>query len=271
MTKLKLYQRSRDYLWTDEHIAKQLLLHQLDPTTDKASRRQPARQRACQWIKQLADGRRLIDLGCGPGRYAEELSRLGFEVMGVDISRSAIEYAISSAQQLKLPIHYDRLDYLTDPIPGTYDTAICIYCDFGALTPSEQRIFLDRVSQLLVPGGRLIFDVFSHTGTVPEVPEAGWTEQADTGFWADGPHRLWHEAKYYPEARALGNRYRLHHLGGTKEFITWDTFYDDASITRLLHERGFTVEIIRSDLLTPEEAARPVLFISAKKRENTPV
>ena len=38
----------------------------------------------------LKPGMKLLDLGCGPGLYAERLVRAGIEVVGVDISENSL-------------------------------------------------------------------------------------------------------------------------------------------------------------------------------------
>jgi SAM-dependent methyltransferase len=46
------------------------------------------------WLRaRLAPGSRVVDVGCGTGRYAVELARLGFEVVGVDESPAMLAHA----------------------------------------------------------------------------------------------------------------------------------------------------------------------------------
>ena len=52
---------------------------------------------------------RALDLGCGTGATAFFLSQMGFDVFGVDISKSAIEKAKELALVLKLKIHFANL------------------------------------------------------------------------------------------------------------------------------------------------------------------
>lgn len=47
-------------------------------------------QLADRW-KQAGDIRRVLDIGCGPGRHVQLLARLGFEVYGMDDSPAAID------------------------------------------------------------------------------------------------------------------------------------------------------------------------------------
>lgn len=46
----------------------------------------------------------LLDLGCGQGRNAVPLTRLGFQVTGVDTSREGVRQMLSSAEKEKLSL-----------------------------------------------------------------------------------------------------------------------------------------------------------------------
>jgi len=92
--------------WTDPHIARQMLASHLDPTVDGASRRPETIERITNWIATSVGLRRgdcILDLGCGPGLYAERLAQAGFQVTGVDFSQNSIDYAIAQAQVKNSP------------------------------------------------------------------------------------------------------------------------------------------------------------------------
>ena len=64
--------------WTDPYIAKQMLKTHLDPNVDLASRRPETIQRTVAWILKMTGlkvGDALLDLGCGPGLYAERFAQ----------------------------------------------------------------------------------------------------------------------------------------------------------------------------------------------------
>ncbi len=79
-------------LWADDHISSRMLEHHLDPDSDIASRNHAFIRRAASWLVDEFDlvGRRVLDLGCGPGLYAMELARREVEVTGVDFSNRSI-------------------------------------------------------------------------------------------------------------------------------------------------------------------------------------
>ena len=50
------------------------------------------------------NGNKLLDLCCGPGRHSFEFARHGFDVTGVDITRSYLEMAAANAVKQDLSI-----------------------------------------------------------------------------------------------------------------------------------------------------------------------
>ena len=73
-------------LWTRPHLARQMLHFHLNQDTDLASRRIETIDRIVDWIDSSLhlSGKRVCDLGCGPGLYTERFASKGAEVTGVD-------------------------------------------------------------------------------------------------------------------------------------------------------------------------------------------
>jgi 2-polyprenyl-3-methyl-5-hydroxy-6-metoxy-1,4-benzoquinol methylase len=61
----------------------------------------PLRRRLALTLAELGDlsGRRVLDIGCGPGRYAVALAERGAEVVGVDISETMLSLARGHARE----------------------------------------------------------------------------------------------------------------------------------------------------------------------------
>ena len=61
----------------------------LNPEIDLATRKLDFVRQSAEWIAQTADPAvrpRLLDIGCGPGIYAELFCQNGFDVTGLDFS-----------------------------------------------------------------------------------------------------------------------------------------------------------------------------------------
>ena len=265
--RLHLHARSDGVIWTDEHVARGLLEAHLDPSSDAASRNPVTIERTVAWIGALRPKRgRLLDLGCGPGLYAERFHDAGFAVTGIDISTLSLEHARQSAGRTGRDITYRHGNYLVDALGSGYDVAVCIYCDVGALLPSERAVLLDRVRAALRPGGAFVFDVHGRGLCRSLIEERRWTYEASSSFWSPRPHFVLEERVHFPEAQAWGSRTIVLDEGGpAREFITWDHYFDDDQVTASLAEHGFEVDAIeRALVLANDFASDDVLFVAAR-------
>jgi hypothetical protein len=81
----------RGSIWRDPHVQQQLLLAHLDDSLDAATRVPATVEATVEWLVDgLPPGDAVLDLGCGPGLYAQRLADRGFEVTGVDLNAASI-------------------------------------------------------------------------------------------------------------------------------------------------------------------------------------
>ena len=106
-----LYERTTEKLWTDPHIAKQMLEAHLDPNIDSASYKPESIDSLVEWIMSLPlpGNARLLDIGCGPGLYTKRFAERGLRVTGLDFSVNSISYAREHDSKSE----YSIGDYLT--------------------------------------------------------------------------------------------------------------------------------------------------------------
>lgn len=91
----------------------------------------------------------VLDVGCGPGRLVAELAARGRPVLGVDVSRAAVNRTRESGGQALLRSVFD-------PLPGEGRWATVLLMDGNVGIGGDPRALLDRVGALLAPGGLLI-------------------------------------------------------------------------------------------------------------------
>lgn len=93
-----------------------------------------------------------IDLGCGPGRLAEELVARGHMVLGVDAAEAAVARTSSRG------VRAVRQDVF-DPVPreGQWDTALLADGNIGI--GGHPAALLSRVARVLGPGGQVVLDL----------------------------------------------------------------------------------------------------------------
>ena len=96
----------------------------------------------CDFIeKELQSDKslRILDVGCGTGRHAIELSKRGYNVTGIDLSESQLKRAKEKAKAVNLSIDFQCRDARNLPFDGEFDVAIMI-CEGGfSLMESSYR------------------------------------------------------------------------------------------------------------------------------------
>ncbi|MDR2569609.1 MAG: class I SAM-dependent methyltransferase [Oscillospiraceae bacterium] len=261
---LKLFQRGRDLIWTDEHISKSLLDAHIDESNDAASRRYENRIDIVNWInKYTKQNSKIIDFGCGPGLYAYELGKLGHTVFGIDFNKASINYA-NENKVINGLVEYRYGNYIENLIDGKYNAAMIVYFDFSVLFPDEQKIFLQNLNNLLEDDGIFIFDIYGKTVMEDKHDRRDWYISQGNDFWSKDPYLLIEETKVFENENRWAERYYLidQKTGKVKEFINWNQCFDEITINELLLKNGFEVIEINKDLgINSEET----LFIIAKK------
>jgi SAM-dependent methyltransferase len=111
-----------------------------------------------------AAGGPVVELGVGTGRIAVPVALAGVEVIGVDSSAAMLDVCAERAAATGVA---DRLDLRVGDLrdPPVSERVALVTCPFRAYlhlrNDDERRLALGRARELLVPGGRLVFDVFT--------------------------------------------------------------------------------------------------------------
>jgi 2-polyprenyl-3-methyl-5-hydroxy-6-metoxy-1,4-benzoquinol methylase len=96
---------------------------------------------------------RAIDIGCGTGTNALWLAQRGFDVLGVDISETAVEMARQKALERGIECRFEVVDVLNDTMSGqTFDFVFDMGCFHTFEAAEEQDRFAARMAELLPPG-----------------------------------------------------------------------------------------------------------------------
>jgi SAM-dependent methyltransferase len=106
---------------------------------------------------------RVLDLACGTGRHAMELSKKGYTVEASDISSGMVKVARLNTARNLLDIQYHEQSFQTaNWIPGKFDAVIAMFASLGYLTNFEELVkSLDNIKQKMSARGIFIFDVWN--------------------------------------------------------------------------------------------------------------
>lgn len=103
--------------------------------------------------------KRLIDIGCGTGRHSIELTKRGYDVLGLDLSESQLAKAREKARSLNLDIVFQRHDARALPFDREFDAGIML-CEGGfSLMETDEMNFkiLKSATKALKDKGKFIF------------------------------------------------------------------------------------------------------------------
>jgi len=116
----------------------------------------------CDFIEQEINrdkSLKVIDIGCGTGRHAIELTKRGYNVTGVDLSEDQIKRAKEKAQEAGVTIDFQTQDARNLSFDGEFDLAIML-CEGGfSLMETDEMNFeiLKNATKALKSKGKLIF------------------------------------------------------------------------------------------------------------------
>jgi SAM-dependent methyltransferase len=179
----------------------------------------------------LAAGGPIVELGIGTGRIAIPTAAAGVRVIGVDSSPGMLEICREQADFAGVAALLDlRIGDLLDP--PVAERVRLVTCPFRAFlhlhTDADRLAGLRAARRLLVPGGRLVFDVF----------QPGADDIAETnGRWLEREPGIFERADWDEEARTLTLSVRGRE-GETTMSLAWispDEWSD------LLHRAGFEI------------------------------
>ncbi len=104
----------------------------------------------------------VLELGCGTGSLAIELSKRGYEMIAVDVSADMLAKAYEKAQKNKADILFLNQDMREFELYGTVDAVVCLLDSLNYMTSlKDVRKVFSLVHNYLNPGGLFIFDLNS--------------------------------------------------------------------------------------------------------------
>ncbi len=105
-------------------------------------------------------GKIFLDVGCGTGSLCEEMFKLEYDVLGIELSESMLSCAMEKKYEKNLNILYLNQDMRYMDMYGTIDIISCTLDTVNHLENSEEVLkFFKKVELFLDPEGVFIFDI----------------------------------------------------------------------------------------------------------------
>ncbi len=181
-----------------------------------------------------------LDLGCGTGSMTLELSRLGYDMTGVDISPEMLDVARgrAEAEGLDGKILWLMQDMTAFELYGTVDLAVsCLDC-INHLTKREELMkCLLLVHNYLSPNGIFIFDINGRAKFEKVYADNSFVYETDEGVvvWQNSYNERSRLCDFYITAFSedADGRY------SRSDAVERERMYTLGSIKRALSEAGF--------------------------------
>lgn len=123
-----------------------------------------------------------IDIGCGTGTYSIFLASKGLDIIGIDVSKSAIGIAKSKATQENSSARFFAVNMLSDI--SFLDCSFKFVSEWMILhhiLPQDRKTYLKNISSLLIAGGKYLSVSFSEADKQFGIPPEGKTRTSPIG------------------------------------------------------------------------------------------
>jgi SAM-dependent methyltransferase len=172
----------------------------------------------------------VVELGVGTGRIAIPIAADGIRVIGVDSSPGMLHVCRRQAELAGVTLDLRLGDLREPPVEERVPLVICPFRAYLHLHADEERVRAFAAAwELLVPGGRFVFDVFA-----PGADDVAATHDR----WIEREPGIFERAVWDTEARTLTLSVRGE-SGETTMTLAW---LEPDDWRRLLKQAGFEVE-----------------------------
>jgi SAM-dependent methyltransferase len=207
-------------------------------------------------------GGTVLDLACGTGRHAVELSRRGYEVVGFDLSLAMLARAGDEAQDRDAKLNFIQGDMREMTFEEQFDGVYCWNTSFGYFEEEKNAQVIDRIHRSLKSEGLLLLDVVNRDFLIRQSPSLAW-------FEGDGCVCMDEMNVDFITSRMKIKRTIMLDDGRSREIEYSLRVYSLHELGRILHEHGFKVCEVSGRIATPSvffgnESPRTIIL--AEKR-----
>ena len=203
---------------------------------------------------------KVLDVGCGAGREALELTKMGYTVTGLDISVELLDIARTLAKKLRLKVDFRLVDGMNlDFEDRSFDYILFITQMIHHIPMRSNRInLLKQAGRIVRPDGKILITYHD------------WNIEKNHKPWQAG---LSPDPKEYEIAQSYnilenGDSFTNKFHGASSQFYTYIHHFTKESIESEVIEAGLTI-INRVDFRTivegkPDESWKPTKALILK-------
>lgn len=227
---LDLSGRKRQKPWWEE-IFSDDYLRTMEKTESRIIRKE------CDFIEDrlgLEKGAVMLDLACGAGAHAVELSGRGYNVVGYDLSLAMLAQAQDEALERGQKLNFLHGDMREMQFEGHFDGIYSWNTSFGYFDDEKNLNVLSRIHRGLRQGGLFLLDIANRDYICPRQPSLVWFE-GDGCVCMDEMH-----VDFF-SSRLRVKRTVMFEDGRARECEYGIRLYGLHELGKMLHETGFKV------------------------------
>lgn len=128
----------------------------------------------------INEGAKVLDAACGKGRHSRTLAKLGFGVIGIDLSQNSIKYAKQfETTQLKFAVHDIREVYKANE----FDYVFNLFSSFGYFEEDEEDLkAIEAFAATLKKEGTLVLDYINTEWAVKNMKPRDIIQRGEVQF-----------------------------------------------------------------------------------------
>jgi len=192
----------------------------------------------------VAKGAMVLDLACGTGRHAIELTQRGYQVVGYDLSLSMLARAADEAQDRNQKLNFVQGDMREMTFEETFDGIYSWNTSFGFFDEDRNAQVIARVHRALRKGGQFLLDVVNRDFIGRQAPSLAW-------FEGEGCVCMDEMTIDWITSRMRTKRTMMMDDGRSKEIEYSIRIYSLHELGKMLHDHGFRVAEVSGRTATP--------------------
>jgi SAM-dependent methyltransferase len=206
---------------------------------------------------RLTPGARILDLCCGQGRHALRLAELGYNVIGLDLSRTLLQVA-KFRRNPSQTANFVQADMRHLPAVQSFDLILNLFTSFGYFEEDqENQAVFDQFNLVLKPGGFFVFDYLNVDHVVSNLVPSHADQVGD--YFIETERQI--------NADIVQKKITIHKDGLKRIFYESVKMYDPQEIEMMLCRSGLEILHIFGDYKGNEfNPTMPRLLIIGQKK-----
>lgn len=194
-------------------------------------------------VFNLPKNSKILDLPCGQGRHSILLAQKGYQITGVDLSKTLLDLAKKLAQKEKVKIHWIRQNMRKIDFKNEFNAVINLFSSFGYFTQEKENIMvLKLINQSLKTKGKFLLDLLNKDWFLAKLPASKKI------WWKTGANYILEDAFFDKQNKFWLNRIVIiSPEGKIKRAQTYMRLYDLQEIKKCLEKTGFKILNIYGD------------------------